>query len=113
MEDLPVISETYHIYKQLVILNGEIDKTKRAAIGEPAVETCLSILSDSFKAKYAPGVIKEKYISLALSQAELLTLQIRLILELKIANETNCFKIQSRLKDVRQMLGGWLKSVRL
>jgi len=45
------------------------------------------------------------------AEAELAALQIRSLLELKLANETNTLKIQARLTEIRRQIGGWRKSV--
>ncbi|PJC38363.1 hypothetical protein CO045_00565, partial [Candidatus Peregrinibacteria bacterium CG_4_9_14_0_2_um_filter_41_14] len=42
---------------------------------------------------------------------EVLTLKLRLILELKLVNETRVFQMQSEAQEIGRMLGGWLKSV--
>lgn len=45
------------------------------------------------------------------AQAELVALNIRATLELKLANETNLLKIQARLSEARRQIGGWRKSL--
>lgn len=42
--------------------------------------------------------------------ADLTAFQLRAILELKLTNETNVLKIQAKLTEARQMIGGWQKS---
>lgn len=112
MEELPVISKTYEIYKKLIELNQTVDKSYRISVSEPAIKICVQTLEQLFIAKYAPKTIKEQFLIRANAQAELLALQIRTILELKLANETNCLKLLAKLSEARRMLGGWLKSVR-
>jgi hypothetical protein len=112
MEELPVISKSYEVYKKLVELNQTIDKSHRLSIGEPSIKTCLEMLDQLLVAKYAPKAIKEQFLTKASAKAELLALQVRVILELNLANETNCMKLQAKLSEVRRMLGGWLKSTR-
>ena len=112
MEELPVIAITYEVYKKLVELNQTVDKAYRISVSEPALHTCIKVLDELLIAKHAPKAVKEQFLIRANAKAELLTLQIRTILELKLANETNCLKLQAKLSEARRMLGGWLKSVR-
>lgn len=112
MEELPVIATTYEIYKKLIELNQTVNKAFRISVSEPAIKTCEQTLEELLVAKHAPKAIKEQFLVRANAKAELLALQIRTILELKLANETNCLKLQAKLSEARRMLGGWLKSVR-
>lgn len=111
-EELPVIALTYEVYKKLVELNQNVDKAYRISVSEPSLQTCLRVLEELLIAKHAPKATKEQFLIRANAKAELLALQIRTILELKLANETNCLKLQAKLAETRRMLGGWLKSVR-
>jgi len=112
MEELPVIAKTYEVYKKLIELNQTVNKAYRIFASEPAIGTCHQLLVELLTAKYAPKAIKEQFLIKAHAQAEVLSLQIRMILELKLANDTNCLKLQAKLTEVQRMLGGWLKSVR-
>jgi hypothetical protein len=111
MEELPVIATTYEIHKKLIELNQKLDKSYRISTGEPAIQICRQLLRELLIAKHAPKSIKEQFLIKAQAEAESLSLQVRIILELKLANETNCLKIQAKLTEARRMLGGWLKSV--
>lgn len=112
MEELPVIAKTYELYKKLIELNQTVDKAYRISASEPALNKCLELLTELMTAKHAPKAVKEQFLIKAQAQAEVLSLQLRSILELKLANETNCLKLQAKLTEVQRMLGGWLKSVR-
>ena len=112
MEELPVIAKTYEVYKKLIELNQTVNKAYRISASEPAITTCHQLLVELLTAKHAPKAVKEQFLIKAHAQAEVLSLQIRMILELKLANETNCLKLQAKLTEVQRMLGGWLKSVR-
>lgn len=112
MEELPVIAITYEVYKKLIELNQTVDKAYRISASEPAIKTCTELQTQLLIAKHAPKAVKEQFLIKANAQAELLALQLRAILELKLANETNCLKLQAKLAEARRMLGGWLKSVR-
>lgn len=111
MEELSVISITYEIYKKLVELNTSVDKKYRHTISEPAIESCQILLKQLILAKLAPKPLKGKYLIEADSSAELLALQLRVILELKLVNETNILKVQAKLTETRRQTGGWRKSL--
>lgn len=111
VEELSVISITYEIYKKLVELNTSVDKKYRHTISEPAIESCQILLKQLILAKLAPKPLKGKYLIEADSSAELLALQLRVILELKLVNETNILKVQAKLTETRRQTGGWRKSL--
>lgn len=110
-EELSVISVCYEVYKKLINLGTVVDKKYRYTLAEPAVQSCKETLNHLILAKHAPKAIKATYLIQADAQAELTALQIRAILELKLANETNLLKIQARLTEARRQIGGWRKSV--
>ena len=111
MEELSVISVTYEVYKKLVELNTSLDKKYRHTLGEPVVASCTETLKQLILAKHAPKSMKATYLIQADAAAELTTLELRAILELHLANETNVLKIQARLSEARRMIGGWRKSI--
>jgi hypothetical protein len=111
MEELPVIQILYEVYKKLLELSATLDKKYRYSLGESTTRTCLEALDNAALAKHAPKPLKIDYIFQAEAKADLLSLQIRSILELKLANETNCLKLQAKLLEARRMLGGWRKSL--
>lgn len=110
MQELSVISTTYEIHKKLVELNTGLDKKYRHTLGEPAVRHCADVLKQLILAKHAPKPLKGNYLIQADALAELTALQLRTILELKLANETNLLKLQARLSEARRQIGGWRKS---
>ena len=111
MEEISVISITYEIYKKLIGLNIVIDKKYRFTLSEPVVVNCAKVLEQLIFAKNAPKPLKAAYIINADAAAELTALNLRAILELKLANETNVLKIQALLSEARRQIGGWRKSV--
>lgn len=58
----------------------------------------------------APKTLKAGYLIKASSKLEISRLKIRLMLELKIVNETKLFQAQAQLDEIGRMLGGWLKA---
>jgi len=111
MQELSVVSLIYEIYKKLIELNTTIDKKYRHTLSEPSIESCTDLLRQLILAKHAPRSMKEPYLIKADALAELLTLQIRAALELKLANETNILKIRAKLTECRRQIGGWRKSL--
>lgn len=110
MEELSVISLMYEIHKKLVILNTAIDKKYRHTLSEPCVQSCARVLELLVLAKYAPKPLKASYLVKANSLAELTALQLRTMLELKLANETNILKLQARLIEARKQINGWYRA---
>lgn len=78
-----------------------------------SVEKCvLDCFEQLILAKNAPKPLKFGYLMKANSLLEITKLKLRLFLDLNLVNEANIFKIQSDLKEIGRMLGGWLKSVK-
>ncbi len=111
MEELSVITSTYEVYKKLIAVTVTVDKKYRHTLGEPTVASCGALLEHLILAKHAPKAIKGSHLINADASAELTAMQVRAMLELKLANETNLLKIQARLTEIRRQIGGWRKSV--
>ena len=111
MEELPVITIAFEIYKKLLELNAKLDRKYRYSLGEETIKSWTDTMEQLILAKHAPKPMKASYLLKANALAEMSSLHLRAILELKLANETNVLKIQARLSEARRMIGGWLKSV--
>ena len=73
--------------------------------------TILDMLKELIMAKNAPKQLKSAYLIKAESYLEIAILKLRLMLELKIVNETKIFQTQAKLAEIGRMLGGWMKSL--
>ena len=61
-------------------------------------------------AQHAPKTHKGAYLLKYQAQLDILNLELRLYLKLKLANETKIFQLLSELQEVGHMLGGWLRA---
>ncbi|MCC7197404.1 four helix bundle protein [Candidatus Peregrinibacteria bacterium] len=107
---LPIINKTYEAYKAIIDLNNKLEKRWRNSLGlglENSVLDCMEIL---VMAKSAPKPLKAGYLLKAIAKLEISTLKLRLLLELKLVNETKLFQLQAKLAEIGRMLGGWLKA---
>ena len=111
MEELSVITVMYEVYKKTLKISAVLDKKYRFTLGEQAVLSARAVLRELFFAKHAARPDKMGYLRKAEAEAELVAVQLRAILELGLANETNCLKIQAKLAEARRMIGGWRKSL--
>jgi len=107
---LPIINKTYEAYKTLVDINHKLNKRWAFSLGLSTENSLLKLLEQLIMAKNAPKPIKATYLIKASAQWETATLKIRLLLELKLVNETRIFQLQANLAEIGRMLGGWLKS---
>lgn len=101
----------YEVYKKLLLLATTVDKKYRSGLIEPAVNSCHGTIRQLILAKHAPKPMKGAYLINADTEAELLALKLRIVLELKLSNETNVLKLQAKLSDARRQIGGWRKSL--
>lgn len=110
MEELPVITTTREIYIKLLELSYAVDESRYVPISELALQTCQHMLKELLIARHAPRTTKAQFLIQANAQAEILTMQIRTIIELGVTDKENFLKLHSKLTEVRRMLGSWLKS---
>lgn len=89
-----------------------MDKPYRYVLGEALVKSWQDNLTLLLQAKHATAKNKAPHLLQAMARMELTTLHLRAILELNLANETNIFKVQAKIRESQRMLGGWLKSTR-
>jgi hypothetical protein len=111
MDTLPIINRTYDIFKRVTELVEHLPKRQRFSLGEHIEKSVLACLSQLIMAKNAPKPLKAAYLIQASSHLEILTLQLRLLLELKLGSATTIFQIQEVTAEAGRMLGGWLKSL--
>ncbi len=107
---LPIINKTYEVYKAIIDLNGKLDKRWRYSLGMSTEKSILECFEYLIMAKNAPRTLKSGYLIKAASKHEITMHKIRLLLELKLSNETKSFQFQSKMTEIGRMIGGWLRS---
>lgn len=110
MESLPVINKTYELYKGIIEVCDKLQKRWRYTLGSHIENSLLECLENLVMAKNAPKTFKAGYLIKAVAKLEVTMLKLRLLLELKLANETKILQLQAKLAEVGRMLGGWLKA---
>jgi len=110
-DTLPIINRIYDLYKLIIEINDRLEKRRRYSLGQSIETSILECLSVIIMAKNAPKPLKMPYLLKASSQLEIITLKLRLYLELGLANETKIFQAQALLRESGRMLGGWLRSL--
>jgi len=111
MDSFPIINRVYEVYKSIVETNHKLNKRWRYSIGEDAERTIINLAEHIIMAKNAPRGLKSVYMIKASALLEVSVMQIRLLLEFGLANETKVFQIQGKLSEIGRMLGGWLKAI--
>lgn len=84
----------------------------RYSLGIELEKSVLQLLENLIFAKNIAKPLKASYLMKSSALLEIITLKLRLFLELKLGNATNIFEMQKNLKEIGRMLGGWLKSVK-
>ncbi len=108
---LPIINRSYEVYRDIVQINDRLLKRWRYSLGLSLENTILELMEHLIMAKNAPRPLKSGYLIKADALLEIVHLKLRLFMELKLANETKIFQLQSRIEEIGRMLGGWMKSV--
>ena len=91
-------------------MNNKLEKRRRYSIGLSLENSILEGLEILVMAKSAPKPLKAGYLLKAVAKLEVCTLKLRLLLELKLVNETKIFQLQANIAEIGRMLGGWLKA---
>ena len=110
MSSLPIINKSYQAYKGIIDLNAKLEKRWRYSLGSSLENSILECMEILVMAKSAPKTLKVGYLLKAVGKLEMSMLKLRLLLELKLVNETKVFQIQSQLSEIGRMLGGWIKA---
>ncbi|MFA6917668.1 MAG: four helix bundle protein [Candidatus Gracilibacteria bacterium] len=111
MDSLPIINKTYEAYKAIIDLTVKLEKRYRYSLGLGLENSILDFMEILVMAKSAPKTLKSSYLLKGMGKLEISILKLRILLELKLVNETKIFQTQSKLAEIGRMLGGWLKSV--
>ena len=107
---LPIIENTYQVYKHIVALNTKVPKIHRYTLCAETEKSILALLELPYMAGAAPKAQKSAYLLRAQARLEIIRLHLRLYLEFGLGSETWLFQLQSALEETGRMLGGWLKS---
>ncbi|PIR03081.1 MAG: hypothetical protein COV60_02240 [Candidatus Magasanikbacteria bacterium CG11_big_fil_rev_8_21_14_0_20_43_7] len=110
-ETLPVIQSSYTLYKQTADIVTHLQKQWRYSIGEKIEHSILDLMHNLIMAKNAPKPLKIPYLLKASAHNECASMQLRLLLELNLVNETKVFQAQRVIGEIGRMLGGWIKSI--
>jgi hypothetical protein len=111
MEHVPIINQTYDLYKLVNNIVDHLEKRYRYSLGQSLEESIMRILNESVMAKNAPQALKLPYLLRASGYLEQTNFKLRLVLELDISNETKIFQAQSITAEIGRMIGGWINSV--
>ena len=95
----------------MAIAQKHLKKAARNSLGISSENSILEFIEFVIMAKNAPKTQKGIYLIKAGAHLEVLTLKLRLLLELKELNETRIFQMQAKAAEIGRMLGGWLKSL--
>jgi len=107
---LSIVEKTYQIYKRLVVIDAVVAKDHKEYTHVSSQRSVEKLLELFFMSQHAPKVHKGAYLLKAQAQLEILNLQLRLYLDLKLTNETKIFQLLADTQEVGRMLGGWLKA---
>ena len=110
MESLPIINQSYDLYKGIIEVTDKLEKHWKYGLGASVESSVLACVENLIMAKNAPKALKASYLIHASSKLEISALKVRLLLEMKLVNETKVFQLQARLAEIGRMLGGWLKA---
>ena len=106
MQTIPILQNVYMAYKRIIDINIQLTKRWRHSLGISTENSILACIEQLIMAKNAPKALKITYLIKADSHLEITRMKLRLMLELKLANETKIFQTQKILLETGRMLGG-------
>ena len=110
-EDYPVIVKTYNLTLWYIKKLNSLPKNHRYTLGEKIQNSLLNlllILSDTIYSKEKKPLLQK-----ANKELEKLRLLTKLLKDLTIISTDNFRFITSSINEIGQMLGGWIRSVRV
>lgn len=110
--EISVILRIQELYQSISKITEGLPTLKKQTIGRRLEDNLLQLLELCILTKHAPQAHKAPYLIKALAQLEIVTFLLRTVLEQKLANETTCFQLQSKLTEIGRMLGGWYRSTK-
>ena len=109
--ELSIILRSYELYKSVIMLNASLSRIDRYRIGISLEESIVKMLEEIITSKNTSKPFKSSHIQSACTAQEIVLLKLRLYLDLKLANSTQVFQVQSLAQEIGKMLGGWRKSM--
>ncbi len=110
MESLPIISKTYEMYKDIIVINNQLQKRMRNTLGASLEDSSMEYMECLIMAKNAPKTLMVAYLIKASCLLKITAIKLRLFLELNLSNETKIFQTQTKMTEIGRILGGWLKA---
>jgi len=108
--DIPIFTKTYEFYKKLSFIIPSFPKTKRYTLGQKLDNTTLDIMELLFA---IPVCTNKTIVLQKISvKVDLLKILLRLAKDSQSMNEKNYLDLQTILREIGKMLGGWIKSTK-
>src|SRR3990167_769747 len=104
MDSLPIINKSYELYKGILDINHQLSKRWKYGLGMSFESSFLDMMENLVMAKNAPRTLKIGYLIRASSKLEISLIKARLMLELKLANETKLFQIKAQMAEIGRAL---------
>jgi hypothetical protein len=113
MDSIPLINICYDLYKHIILINNDLDKRTKYSLGIKIEQNFLECLENIIMATNSMKPHKSLFILKAISKNDILRLQLRMIIDLKLIPPekrlTKIIQAQTNILEIGKMLGGWLK----
>jgi len=110
--DVPIIQQTYDLFRSLHALTPTIPKLARHTLWQRCQNISLDILQGFIATGYTAPDKRAERLARISESVDLLRVLIRLCCDTKVINQKSYIALQQDLDDIGRMLGGWLKSIR-
>lgn len=108
--DIPIIKNTYDLYKQLHIIRNKIPKQDRYSVFLKTEEHLLKVFECILNASQLGKSEKMPSLREASSNLNLLKFFVRLMKDVKTIDNKSYILIEAQVNEIGRMLGGWIKS---
>ena len=110
--DIPIIHQTYELYRALHALEKTIPKMERFTLWQQAENTLLSGLRSLIRVGYLPQESRLPQLMNVSAEIDMLRVFIRLTLDVKAIPQQKYIALQEKIDEIGRMLGGWIKSLK-
>lgn len=110
--DIPIIHNTYELYKAFHKLEKTIPKMERFTLWQQAENTLLLVLKGLMRVGYLPQESRFPQLVNVSAEVDMLRVFLRLSFEVKALDQKKYIALQENLDEIGRMLGGWMKSLK-
>ncbi len=109
--DIPIFHKIYELYKLMHTYHRRVPKSERYTLWQNCEATALSLFKTLVETGPTIGEERLRALWRLNNQLELLKILVRLAEDTRCIDSEQYLALQTLLKEIGRMVGGWIKSV--